>query len=202
MIEHLLLPINLFLIIFYPKYFIISLIFVFTISKFVFTLYKQKIYRYFNYYEWIKENKIKWLIDKNNDMNDIYNEIYKIENLYQILEYVENKKEFWKKGQFKNDKNGMQKQILYYIENIKNKNTNNNYLIEIITSYIHICYKSYISEKKDIDIIQLMHNSKQNLMLHHKIIEIKDTVEFNLLTRDKKLVYQIYLSSIIENFNK
>ena len=47
-----------------------------------------------------------------------------------------------------------------------------NYLIEIITSYIHICYKSYISEKKDIDIIQLMHNSKQNLMLHHKIIEI------------------------------
>ena len=202
MIEHLLLPINLFLIIFYPKYFIISLIFVFTISKFVFTLYKQKIYRYYNYYDWIKKNKIKWLIDKNNDMNDIYNEIYKIKNLYQILEYVENKKEFWKKGQFKNDINGMQKQILYYIENIKNNNTNNNYLIEIITSYIHICYKSYISEKKDIDIIQLMHNSKQNLMLHHKIIEIKDTVEFNLLTRDKKLIYQIYLSSIIENFNK
>ena len=202
MIEHLLLPINLFLIIFYPKYFIISLIFVFTISKFVFTLSKQKIYKYYNYYDWIKENKIKFLIDKNNDINDIYNEIYKIKNLYQILEYVEKKKEFWKKGQFKNDKNGMQKQILYYIENIKNKNINNNYLIEIITSYIHICYKSYISKKKDIDIIQLMHNSKQNLMLHYKIIEIKDTVEFNSLTRDKKFVYQIYLSSIIENFNK
>jgi hypothetical protein len=202
MIEHLLLPINCFLIIFYPKYFIISLIFIFTISKFVFTLSKQKIYKYYNYYDWIKENKIKFLIDKNNDINDIYNEIYKIKNLYQILEYVEKKKEFWKKGLFKNDKNGMQKQILYYIENIKNKNINNNYLIEIITSYIHICYKSYISKKKDIDIIQLMHNSKQNLMLHYKIIEIKDTVEFNSLTRDKKFVYQIYLSSIIENFNK
>lgn len=202
MIEHLLLPINILLIIFYPKYFIISLIFVFTVSKFVFISSKQKIYRYYNYYDWIKENKIKWLIDNNNDINDIYNEIYKIKNLYQILEYVENKKEFWKKDKFKNETNGMQKQILYYIENIRNKNINNNYLIEIITSYIHICYKSYISKKKDIDTIQLMHNSKQNLMLHHKIIEIKDTVEFNLLTREKKLIYQIYLSSIIENFNK
>ena len=194
MLEHFLLPLTFIVIFYYP---------IISISIFLSTLFikkdKENI-KNIQFKDWITNNKTEWLTEENEE------EIYKYLdncNLYKIIEYVEKRKQFWKKGKFKNEKNGMDQHIKNQINNIKNKYSD--YLTDIIVSYIYIAKKGIQNKVLDIEIMENMHNSYQNIMLNYKIINTKNIQNFKDISVKKKYIYQLYLSSVFEdvyNINK
>ena len=178
MLEHFLLPLTFIIIFYYP---------IISISIFLSTLFIKK----------EKENiKIipfeKYMAEGEEDIYEYLNNC----DLYKIIEYVEKRKQFWKKGKFKNEKNGMDQHIKNQISNIQNKYSN--YLTDIIVSYIYIAKKGIKNKVSDIEIMENMHNSYQNIMLNYKIINKENIKNFEDITVKKKYIYQLYLSSVFE----
>tara|TARA_Y100000991_G_C21939242_1_gene334488 strand:+ start:143 stop:784 length:642 start_codon:yes stop_codon:yes gene_type:complete len=188
MLEHFLLPLTFIIIFYYP---IISiLIFLSTI----FIKKDKENIKNIPFKEWIANNKTKWLAEESE--GDIYEYLDNCD-LYKIIEYVEKRKQFWKKGQFKNEKNGMDQHIKNQISNIKNKYSD--YLTDIIVSYIYIAKKGIKNKILDIEIMENMHSSYQNIMLNYKIINTKNIRNFKEISVKKKYIYQLYLSSVFED---
>lgn len=188
MLEHFLLPLTFIIVFYYP---------IISASIFVSTLFikkkKKENKQTMSFEEWIANNKTEWLIDV--EKQDIYEFLNKC-NLYKIIEYVEKRKRFWEKGKFKNEKNGMDLHIKNQISKIKNKYSD--YLTDIIVSSIYIARKGIKNKVLDIEIMEIMHNSYQNIMLNYKIINKKSIQNFKDMPIKKKYVYQLYLSSVFE----
>ena len=178
MIEHVLLPLTLIISYYYPWIFF----FIF-LSSFFISL-EDKDIQNIKYDQWI--TKI-----------DIYRYVNKLD-LYKILKYIEERKHFWKKSPFKNEKNGMDKYIEIQIDKIKNKNKNLSYLTEVIIMYIYIAREGIINKIPDIEIIENMHNIYQNIMVKYRILDKKNMKNFKDISVKKKYIYQLYLSAVFE----
>ena len=181
MLEHLLLPFTLVITFYYPYVCLIILIIFLMSDK------KNDDQGYFNFIEneWLTKEKINTIYDWVND--DC--------NLYKILEYVENRKQFWKKGVFKNKKDGMEKHIYNQIKKIENKEKE--CLTEIIVMYIYITKQGFENKIPDIEIMECMHDAYQKIMYSYKIIEKKNFENFKNISRKKK----IYIKFIYQQFS-
>ena len=136
----------------------------------------------------------KWLTKEK--ITTIYDYVNYNCNLYKILKYIENRKQFWKKGVFKNKKDGMEQHIQDQIKKIENNKRE--CWKEIIVMYIYITRQGFENKIPDIEIMECMHDVYQNIMYSYKMIDKQNFQNFKTISSKQKNIYQIYLSAVFE----